>query len=68
MEATGREDSFLGEDLCRDGRHRIAGRVVHRPKWQSIESAREELRAEAERLLRDWGICVRAIVVDGSLR
>lgn len=39
-----------------------------RPKWQSIESAREELRKEAERLSRERGICVRAIVVDGSLR
>lgn len=40
----------------------------HSPRWQSIESAREELREEAERLSRERGICVRAIVVDGSLR
>ena len=40
----------------------------HRPKWQSIESAREGLREEAERLSRERAICVRAIVVDGSLR
>ncbi len=40
----------------------------HRPKWQSIESARQELREEADRLSRERGICVRAIVVDGSLR
>ena len=43
-------------------------RAHNRPKWQSIESAREELREEAERLSRERGICVRAIVVDGSLR
>ena len=40
----------------------------HRPKWQSVESAREELRQEAERLSRERGICVRAVVIDGSLR
>ena len=43
-------------------------REHHRPKWQSMESAREELREEAERLSRERGIRVRAIVVDGSLR
>ena len=43
-------------------------RAHHRPKWQSIESAREDLREEAERLSREKGICVRAVVVDGSLR
>ena len=43
-------------------------REHHRPKWQSIEAAREELREEAERLSKEKGICVRAIVVDGSLR
>ena len=40
----------------------------HRPKWQSIESARQYLRQEAERLSRERGIRVRAVVVDGSLR
>ena len=40
----------------------------HRPKWRSIESARQELREEAERLWRKRGIRVRTIVVDGSLR
>ena len=40
----------------------------HRPKWESIETAREDLRQEAERLSRERGICVRAVVVDGSLR
>ena len=40
----------------------------HRPKWQSIESAREDLRKEAERLSQERGMCVRAVVVDGSLR
>ena len=40
----------------------------HRPRWQSIESARRDLRAEAERVSREGGICVRAVVVDGSLR
>ena len=39
----------------------------HRPKWQSMESAREDLRQEAERLSRERGICLRAVVVDGSL-
>ena len=40
----------------------------HRPKWQSIESAQQDLRQEAERLSRERGIRVRAVVVDGSLR
>ena len=40
----------------------------HRPKWQSIESARQDLRQEAERLSQERGIRVRAVVVDGSLR
>lgn len=43
-------------------------REHHRPKWQFMESARQELREEAERLWRDRGIRVRTIVVDGSLR
>lgn len=43
-------------------------RENHRPKWQSIESAQQELRGEAERLSREMGIYIRAIVVDGSLR
>ena len=40
----------------------------HRPKWQSIESAREDLRQEADRLSKERGIRVRAVIVDGSLR
>ena len=40
----------------------------HRPRWQSIESARRDLLAEAERVSRKRGICVRVVVVDGSLR
>ena len=40
----------------------------HRPKWTSIERAREDLREEAERLSKERGIHVRTIVVDGSLR
>ena len=43
-------------------------REAHRPKWASMESAREDLRVEAERLLKEKGIRVRPIVVDGSLR
>ena len=40
----------------------------HRPKWTSIERAREDLREAAERLSKERGIHVRTIVVDGSLR
>ena len=40
----------------------------HRPKWQSIKSAREDLQQEADRLSKERGIRVRAVVVDGSLR
>ena len=40
----------------------------HRPQWKSIERARDDLRQEAERLSREREICVRAVVVDGSLR
>ena len=40
----------------------------HRPKWKSIEAARGDLREEAERLSQERGMCVRAVVVDGSLR
>ncbi len=40
----------------------------HRPKWTSIERARDGLREEAERLSKERGIHVRTIVVDGSLR
>ena len=43
-------------------------REAHRPKWASMESAQEDLRLEAERLLKENGIRVRPIVVDGSLR
>ena len=42
--------------------------AYHRPKWRSIESAREDLRQEAKRLSKEKGVCVRAVVVDGSLR
>lgn len=40
----------------------------HRPKWRSMELARRELAEQAERLSRERGICVRPVVVDGSLR
>ena len=40
----------------------------HRPKWPSIDAAREELRQDAERVSKDRGISIRTIVVDGSLR
>ncbi len=40
----------------------------HRPRWPSIEAARDDLRQEAESLLKEKGIRVRTVVVDGSLR
>ena len=40
----------------------------HRPKWPSIEAARDNLRQEAESLWKEKGIHVRTVVVDGSLR
>ena len=43
-------------------------RESHRPKWPSMESAREDLRQQAERLSEEEGIHVRTVVVDGSLR
>ena len=43
-------------------------RKHHRPKWASIEAAREDLRQEAERVSKERGIHIRTIVVDGSLR
>ena len=43
-------------------------REHHRPKWASIEAAREDLRQEAERVSKERGIHIRTIVVDGSLR
>ncbi len=43
-------------------------RKHHRPKWESIDAAREELRQEAELLSKDREISIWTIVVDGSLR
>lgn len=43
-------------------------REQHRPKWASIEAAREDLRQEADRVSKERGIRIRTIVVDGSLR
>ena len=43
-------------------------RKHHRPKWASIEAAREDLQQEAERVSKERGIHIRTIVVDGSLR
>ena len=43
-------------------------REHHRPKWVSIEAAREDLRQEAERVSKERGIQIRTIVVNGSLR
>ena len=43
-------------------------RSHHRPKWPSLDSAREDLRQEADRLHRERGIFVRTVVVDASLR
>ena len=43
-------------------------RKHHRPKWPSIETAREDLRQEAERVSKERGIHIRTIVIDGSLR
>ena len=40
----------------------------HRPKWPSLESAREDLRQEAERLGKEKGIRVRTVIVDATLR
>ena len=40
----------------------------HRPRWLSIDRAREELNGEAERLSRDQGFSVCALVVDAELR
>ena len=40
----------------------------HRPKWPSMESAREDLRQRAEDLSKERGIHVHTTVVDGSLR
>ena len=40
----------------------------HRPMWPSPKAAREELLEEAQRLSTSSGICVRLVVVDGSLR
>ena len=40
----------------------------HRPKWPSIEAARDDLRQEAESLWNEKEIHVRTVVVDGSLR
>ena len=40
----------------------------HRPKWPSIEAAREDLPQEAERVSKERGIHIRTIVIDGSLR
>ena len=43
-------------------------RKHHRPKWASIEAARDDLHQEAERVSKERGIHVRTIVIDGSLR
>ena len=43
-------------------------REIHRPKWRSMELARQELAEEAALLSRERGICVRPVVIDGSLR
>ncbi len=43
-------------------------RKSHRPKWKSIEAAREYLRAEAELVSKEKGVHIRTIVIDGSLR
>ena len=40
----------------------------HRPKWPSMESAREDLRQEAERLGKEKDVRVRSVLVDASLR
>ena len=40
----------------------------HQPIWPSLKAAREELLEEALRLSTSSGICVRLVVVDGSLR
>ena len=40
----------------------------HRPKWPSIERARDELREQARVLSESAGLLVRSLVVDGSLR
>ena len=40
----------------------------HRPKWSSMEAARDDLRQEAENLLIQKGVHVRTVVVDGSLQ
>ena len=43
-------------------------RPNHRPKWPSIERARDELREQARVLSESAGLSVRSLVVDGSLR
>ena len=43
-------------------------RSHHRPKWPSLDSAREDLQQEADRLHRERGVFVRTVVVDASLR
>ena len=43
-------------------------RSHHRPKWPSVDSAREELQQEADHLHRERGVFVRTVVVDASLR
>ena len=40
----------------------------HQPQWSSLMAAREELLEEAQRLSTNAEICVRLVVVDGSLR
>ena len=43
-------------------------RSNHRPKWPSIDSARDELRERALELSESEGVSVRSLVIDGSLR
>lgn len=43
-------------------------RPSHRPKWESIEQARDELAEQTNRLAEQDGITVKTIVVDGALR
>ena len=43
-------------------------RANHQPIWPSLNAAREELLEAAQRLSSNAGICVRLLVVDGSLR
>lgn len=43
-------------------------REHHRPKWPSIEAARDDPQREAERVSKERGIHIRRIVIDGSRR